>query len=69
MTTAGVVIGIAGAALGSRAIVTMLFRVSPLDLETYGAVVALLAIISVLACVVPAWRAARVDPMVTLRAE
>src|SRR5262245_7528269 len=63
----GVVIGIAGAAAASQTIAAMLFAVSPVDPITYLAVVVLLAVVAAVACGVPAWRAARVDPAVTLR--
>jgi ABC-type lipoprotein release transport system permease subunit len=43
--------------------------VSRLDLPTYAGVVILLAAVSAVACSVPAWRAAHVDPAITLRAE
>jgi putative ABC transport system permease protein len=69
LTVFGVAIGLAGAATATRAIVAMLFSVSRLDPETYVGVVVLLATVSAIACAVPAWRAARVDPAVTLRAE
>ena len=69
MTGLGVVIGLAGAAIASRALAAMLFSVSPVDPATYLGVVALLIVVAGLACAVPAWRAARVDPAVTLRAE
>jgi putative ABC transport system permease protein len=69
LTGLGVAIGLAGAAVASHWIAAMLFGVSPLDLVTYVGVIALLAIVSMLACGVPAWRAARVDPASTLRAE
>jgi predicted permease len=69
LTGLGVAIGLAGAAAASHWIAAMLFGVSPLDLVTYVGVIALLAIVSMLACGVPAWRAARVDPASTLRAE
>jgi len=63
----GVVIGLAGAAAASQTIAAMLFAVSPLDPVTYLAVVALLAVVASIACGIPAWRAARVDPAMTLR--
>jgi putative ABC transport system permease protein len=43
--------------------------ISRLDPITYLGVIALLMSVSVIACWVPAWRAARVDPAITLRAE
>ena len=69
LTGLGVAVGLAGAALASRAIAAMLYGVTRLDPVTYGGVVLLLVGTAVLACVAPAWRAARVDPAVTLRAE
>jgi putative ABC transport system permease protein len=69
LTALGVVIGIAGALAASNVILALLFDVSPLDAATYAAVVALLFAVAVLASVVPAWRAAWIDPAVTLRAE
>jgi putative ABC transport system permease protein len=53
----------------SRALVTLLFGVSRLDSITYLGVSALLAGVSAIACWLPAWRAARIDPSITLRAE
>jgi putative ABC transport system permease protein len=69
LTGLGVAIGLGGAAAASKALVAMLFGVSRLDPVTYLGVVALAALVAVLACGVPAWRAARVDPASTLRAE
>ncbi len=66
---AGAVVGILGAMAASRALVTMLFGVSPLDPATYIGVSALLLAVAALACWIPAWRAARVDPGITLRAD
>jgi len=65
----GVAIGLAVAAAASRALITLLFGVSGLDPVTYLGVIALAAAASAIACSVPAWRASRVDPAVTLRAE
>ena len=69
LTGLGVAIGLAGAAAASQTIEAMLFGVSRLDPLTYLSVVALLAVVSTIACAVPAWRAVRVDPASTLRAE
>jgi ABC-type antimicrobial peptide transport system permease subunit len=64
----GVAVGLAGAAAASRALATLLFGVSRLDLVTYVSVAALLVVVAAVACSVPAWRAARVDPSTALRA-
>ncbi len=69
LTGLGVVIGLTGAVTATQAIVTLLFGISRLDPITYLGVIALLGSVSVIACWVPAWRAARVDPSITLRAE
>ena len=69
MTMLGIVIGVSGAVAASQALVSLLFGVSRLDPLTYLGVMALLASVSAIACWVPAWRAARVDPAITLRAE
>jgi putative ABC transport system permease protein len=69
LTVVGVFLGVGGAAYASRGLSTLLFGVTPLDPRTYASVVALLAGVAVLACAIPAWRAARVDPAITLRAE
>ncbi len=69
LTGFGVAIGVGGAVLASEALITLLFGISRLDPITYFGVIALLAGVSLIACSVPAWRAARVDPSTTLRAE
>ena len=65
----GVAIGLLGAVVCSRALMTLLFGVSPLDPLTYAGVIAVLAAVSAIACWIPARRAALVDPAITLRAE
>jgi putative ABC transport system permease protein len=69
MAGIGVVIGLSGAVIASRSLITLLFGVSSLDPFTYVGMVALLVAVSMIACAVPAWRAAQVDPMVALRYE
>ena len=65
----GVLLGLLGAAVTSQAIAALLFGVSRLDPVTYLGVIVLLASVSVVACGIPAWRAAKVDPVVALRFE
>ena len=63
------VLGIAGALAFSRRLETMLFGVGAADPVTLGAVSAVLALVAVAACVVPARRGLRVDPLTALRSE
>jgi putative ABC transport system permease protein len=66
---AGVGLGVAGAAISTRFLRTLLFQVQPGDPATLAAVSALLLAVGLAACYVPARRATRVDPLVALRAE
>jgi putative ABC transport system permease protein len=65
----GVALGVAGALAVTRVLDRLLFGVKPNDPATIVAVAALLACVALVAAVVPARRATRVDPMVALRAE
>jgi putative ABC transport system permease protein len=69
LTALGVVIGLGVSLFASKAVAAMLFGISRLDPVTHLAVIALLGAVSAAACGIPAWRAARVDPATTLRAE
>jgi putative ABC transport system permease protein len=65
----GLVLGIGGSVVATRALATLLFGVSRLDMPTYFSVAALLAGVALLASALPAIRAARIDPATTLRSE
>jgi len=69
LTALGVAIGLCGAVGASEALATLLYGVSKLDAVTYCGVIVVLGVVAAGACWTPAWRAARVDPAVTLRAE
>jgi putative ABC transport system permease protein len=69
LAAVGVAIGLAGAFVLTRVMSTLLFEVSVTDPVTFAAVVALLALVTLLACYIPAKRATKVDPMVALRRE
>ena len=69
IAVAGIVLGLAGAAASTRLIASWLYGVTPLDIPTFAwSAVGMLAI-ALLASYLPARRAARVDPLVALRAE
>jgi predicted permease len=65
----GVVLGLGLAALLARALVELLFNVSPGDPTVFGTIVALLVTTGALASLIPAFRATRVDPVEALRYE
>jgi putative ABC transport system permease protein len=63
----GILVGLGGAIGLARFIQSMLFATDPIDALTLAGVSVLFAAVALMACIVPAWRAARVDPMVALR--
>jgi putative ABC transport system permease protein len=69
MVAAGIALGLAGALLMTRVLRTLLFGVTPTDPFVFTAIVVLLSATACLATYVPARRAARLDPLVTLRSE
>jgi ABC-type antimicrobial peptide transport system permease subunit len=67
--SAGLAVGLAGALVGARYVEPLLFETRAFDTLVFAAAPLLLVITALIASAVPAWRAARVDPNLTLRAE
>ena len=65
----GLVLGLAASAAAVRLIESMLYGTRPLDPGIFAGVTATLLVVAALACLVPAWRASRIDPMQALRME
>lgn len=65
----GLLLGLGASAAMAQLIKAMLYETRPLDPEIFAAVAALLISTAALACLVPAWRASRLDPMRVLRME
>ena len=64
----GLVLGVAGAVIAGRLIQGLLFGVAPSDPITFIVVAAVMGLIGIGACWLPALRAARIDPAITMRA-
>jgi putative ABC transport system permease protein len=69
VSLAGIAVGLAAAFSLKRALASLLFGIEAHDPATFAMVAATLALIALAACFVPAWRAARIDPVVALREE
>jgi putative ABC transport system permease protein len=69
MVVAGAVTGLAVAVVAGRSIAMFLYQVEPLDPATFGSVAVVLTLTAAAAAMVPAWRAARVDPIEAFRDE
>jgi putative ABC transport system permease protein len=69
LALAGVLLGVAAGYGLTRFLSSLLYGISPTDPRTFGAIALLLSASALLACLVPARRASRVDPMVALREE
>ena len=65
----GLGLGLAMSFAATRIFQSMLFGTKPLDPEVLSGVISTLLVVAVLACLVPAWRASRLDPMKALRTE
>jgi ABC-type antimicrobial peptide transport system permease subunit len=66
---AGLVLGVAGAAAAARGLARLLYGVGPYDSVTFVGTAGVVAVLSVVACYLPARRAARVEPLELFRAE
>jgi ABC-type antimicrobial peptide transport system permease subunit len=64
----GLLLGVAGAILAARVIQGLLFGVAPDDPTTFIGVAVMMGVIGIGACWLPALRAARIDPAITMRA-
>jgi ABC-type lipoprotein release transport system permease subunit len=67
LTAIGLTAGLAGAAILTRALSGLVYGVGTLDPVTFIAVPAILCVVALLACLIPARRAAALDPITTLR--
>jgi predicted permease len=67
LTAAGLAVGLGASALLTRFVAGLLYGVKPLDAATFASMTAALLLVSALACLIPAWQAAMLDPNDTLR--
>ena len=67
LVVTGLGVGVGAAVASTRAMRSVLYGVAPTDTATFGAVLAVLGVVACAASIIPAARAARVDPMVVLR--
>lgn len=67
LTAAGIAVGAAAALLLTRLMGDLLYKVSPRDPAAFGLAFLIMSIVALAACLLPAWRAARIDPLKALR--
>jgi predicted permease len=65
----GIVLGLGVGMLLGRGLQIVLFGVNPSDAPVYAGIVAVLGLTGIVACLVPAWRATRIEPVIALRSE
>jgi ABC-type antimicrobial peptide transport system permease subunit len=65
----GLVLGLSASAATVRLIRSMLYDTRPLDPRVFGLVTAVVLLVAIAACVVPAWRASRLNPLQALRGQ
>lgn len=69
LVVVGLVIGLGAAALGGRAVASLLYDVKPLDPMVFASVVAVFGLVALAACLIPAQRASRIDALLAIRGE
>ncbi len=69
VVAAGIGLGLLGSFIAGRFLSSLLFGVGPTDSLTFVSTPLLLALVALLACYIPAWRATAVDPLTALRSE
>ena len=69
LAVAGIAAGLLGAFAATRLVASMLFGLKPDDPATFAAGAGLLFLVALIAAIIPAWRAAKIDPMIALRHE
>jgi putative ABC transport system permease protein len=65
----GLIFGVTASALATQLLRSMLYGTQPLDPAAFAGAAAMLMAVAVLACLIPAWRASRIDPIQALRTE
>lgn len=63
----GLIIGLGISLAATRIMKSLLFNVQPTDVTTLVSVAGVMIVVAIVACVIPAWRATRVDPLVVMR--